>query len=86
MSAGRYFGTATAGTGAPMSTGLTDQTIIVEAGNHDAAVRVMLHPDGRYEIEIVDVFGARVGHLVPPKPGVRGRRVITGRLPEQEKS
>lgn len=76
----RYFGTVEAG-GLRLSTGETDEPIIARLGYHDAALQAVLHPDGRFEIDVVDSFGDRVGYVVEPREARKGRRVLKGRLP-----
>jgi hypothetical protein len=75
-----YHGTAQAGTDPVLSTGETDKILRVEAGDTEKSVRVTLHPDGKFEIDIVDFFGDPVGHVIAPKGGKRGVRVLKGKL------
>lgn len=75
-----YFGTAQAGMRS-VSTGESDKLVETRAGNGDIAVRVQLAPDGSFEIDVCDVWGERIGYLVPPADGKKGKRVLKGRLP-----
>lgn len=76
-----YFGAVSGKPSQPsISTGLTEHPIHARLGDADAAISVLLLPDGRFEIEIQDSAFDRVGYVIPPKDGKRGVKVLKGRL------
>lgn len=74
-----YFGSMKHNDGA-VYTGRVAGAITATMGDNEAQLHVVLLPNGRFEIQMTNQWGDQVGHVIPPRGGKQGKRIITGTL------